>query len=130
MSAKKNDNLMVLFDQAFGIPLRRLGRQRHALNLAADEFWLSASLKGHSFVTTRNRADKLAHVAQRTVTVWRRTLAGPQLQRLVAQAMCGQWVMQARPTDWFRDEPRCERCIEVLRRALNEPDDDRAAVSA
>lgn len=130
MSKPKAMHWAYLMDQAFGVPFRRLGRQQHALNLTPDEFWLNASLKGHAFVTTRNRSHKVAHIAQRSCTIWRRTPTGPQLQRVVAQAMCGQWVMQARHADWFRDdEPHCDRCIDVLGRLLRK-EDQREAVSA
>jgi hypothetical protein len=130
MSAKKPDHWADLMYQMFGVPLRRRGRAYHALNLAPGEFWLNASLKDHSFVTTLNRARKVAHIAQRSCTVWRRTVAGPQLQRVVAQGMCGQWIMQARHADWFRDdEPHCDRCVDVLGRLLNK-EDAHEAVSA
>lgn len=103
-----------LFDWAFGPQVRELVAEEHALKLSRSEFKLKASLKDHSFVTTRNQANRLAHIADRSYTVWRRTAAGPELQRLVARAFCGQWVMRARHVAWLGDEPQCQRCIDAL----------------
>lgn len=103
-----------LFDWAFGTQVRELIAEEHALKLSSSEFKLRASLKGHSFVTTRDQKNRLAHIADRSYTVWRRTPAGAKPQRLVARGFCGQWVMQARHADWSRDEPRCQRCIDAL----------------
>lgn len=111
-----------LFDWAFGPVVRELADEEHALSLAADEFKTKATPKGYWFVTTRNQSDRLAHAADRSYTVWRRTLAGPKLQRLVARGFCGQWVMRARRADWRRDATRCQRCIDTLAAVIEEGD--------
>jgi len=111
------------FEAFFGRSFDEYLAKKHAMDLAADEFWLNASLKGISFVTTRRRSHKVAHIAARSCTVWRRTLAGPQAQRIVAQGVCGQWVMRAAPADWSSDTPRCVRCIAELGRILKQADD-------
>lgn len=118
-----------LFEAFFGRTLDEHLAKKHAMDLAADEFWLNASFKGLSFVTTRNRAHKVAHIAMRSCTVWGRTPVGPQMRRVVAQGMCGQWVMRAVPVDWFRDEPQCARCVAELGRVMNEADKRKAAVA-
>lgn len=118
-----------VFEMFFGRALDEHLAAKHAMNLAAGELWMNASLKGISFVTTRNRAHKVAHVAMRTCTIWRRALAGPQLERIVAQGVCGQWVMRAAPADWSSNEARCERCIAELGRILKQTN-ERGVASA
>lgn len=120
-----------LFDSAFGPVVRELADEEQALRLATDEFKTKATPNGYWFVTTRNQPDRLAHAADRSYTVWRRTLAGPALQRLVARGFCGQWVIKARRADWRRDEARCERCLAALDALIKDADaEEREAESA
>lgn len=114
------------FDWAFGPVVRELVDEEQALRLVTDEFKTKASPKGYWFATTRNQPDRLAHAADRSYAVWRRTPTGPTLQRLVARGFCGQWIVRARRADWSRDETRCQRCLDALAALIKDADEREA----
>jgi len=115
-----------LFDWTFGSAVRELVDEERALRLVDDEFKTKASPKGYWFATTRNQPDRLAHAADRSYAVWRRTPSGPTLQRLVARGFCGQWIVRARRADWSRDEARCQRCLDTLDALIKDADEREA----
>lgn len=92
-------------------------RKREALRLAENEFKLDASFKGLAFATTRNRTRRLIHIGEQCFSVWRWDEDGvARLNRIVAQGLCGQWIIAAQRADWAADEEsRCEPCLAVAR---------------
>lgn len=123
MSTAIVDPSQAAIDAFFGAAIGEPEDESRALRLGPGEFALQASVRGNSFVTARNRSRRLAHIEHHAYVVWRRSLAGPQPVRFVAQAICGQWIVSAKRADWVYDDPYCRPCGRILDALL---DDKRA----
>lgn len=81
------------------------------------EYALIASFGDRPIVTSRNRRLKRVHFEHTAMSVWRRSLAGPELVRVSAYTLCSQWIKLATPATFYVFGDVCGQCATVLRAA-------------